>query len=1543
MTDTRKVQLASEVDSSGARKGFDAIKDAARDTAQVVGKAGQDAAKGIDGIGAGGEQAAGKLDRATKSIIGSIERTTAAMKAGERGTSGYFEVLANQRGANTDALKPYLDQLRQAEAAQRVASSGLDRMGVSAKQTAAALRGVPAQFTDIITSLQGGQAPLTVFLQQGGQLKDMFGGAGSAARALGGYVLGLVNPFTVAAAAGAGLAVAYSMGSAEAKEFQRTVILSGQVAGVTAGQLSDMAAAVRALGSGTQGRAAEVLNQMAASGLVGAGSLERFTAAALRLEQVGGPAAEETAKAFANLGKEPLAASLKLNESTNFLTASVYKQIKALEDQGRTVEAARVAQVAYADAVEQRSPQLLQTLGLVERTWLAIKSATKGAVDAALDIGRADTLQQQISAIGKQIAGFDAGVGNLRVDGDRRALIEAERRRLIDRQAYLQEQVRLEQRSADAAAQRAASVKAGVEWDKETDKYLTKQQQAAREIAKAEAVGLAAGKTRAEIEKQISAIRDKYADKATKVNANPFDTEALKSYAKGMEDLGRIALDASSKADELTKTQAKLREIQASPTWATYSRQQQEQILYAASLAQQEEDLAAATKRRGEIAKEAAKSYAQSLADLGRGGDSAEKQLQALRDEEAATLLVVDGELSLKQAIELVTIARLQEQQAAMMGNEAAVLTIQREIDARRELVSQIGGKESRDATRKWTDDLNKSLTDALLRGFESGKSFAENLRDTVVNMFKTMVLRPVVQAVVQTGTNYVTSALGLAQAANGGTAGSLGSLGSIYSAGSALYKAYGTAAAYFGGSAATAGGGIAAGGTYGTIGGTAGTYGSISGSIGTGSLGTGTASGASSAASSFAAAAPYVAAAIAAYAVSADAYSKGFTVQSVDNKFLESASPSFLTARLFNSLGIGSDKWNNIFSGASGLSRLFGRGAPQVTDSGISGSIGAGDFTGQAYRDVLEKGGWFRSDKRYTQFAALGDDINKYLDVASKSVMEQTKAFGAALGLPAEQLASVTTQVKIKIGADAEANKAAIVKALGSYTDALVATFAAQVEPLRQYGETTAQTIERVGAALTNANDILRALGQSTLAASVSGGQAAVALESAFGSADAFGQAAGSFLSAFYTDAERAAIATQQLSRQLGDLGVTTVPASREAYKALVMAQDLTTEGGRALYAALLQLSPAFASVAGVAEDLTAASAKAAQQVMATLMSDRGGLDVELLTAQGQGAQAKALARQQDLAKITAGLTATDAAAAIAAYDYNAAIKAQIDALGEAATAQQDQAALQAAIADQRTALENELLQLQGNTAELRARELAALEPANRALQERINALQDAQGAADAAGALRDAWQSVGDTIADEVKRIRGLNAAQATTLAGAQAQFAIATAKARAGDQSAAQSLPELSRTVLEMAAAGATSAQQLTLVRSQVAASLSQTADLVRAVGDSEAAAAEQRLEQLKTAGVSTTTALTATTAEVVAPTLAATTSLTDAAAADQKALLSELVALREELVGLRDESRATASYTAKISRLHTDWDGRGLLVRTEADQPLATVPA
>ena len=154
--------------------------------------------------------------------------------------------------------------------------------------------------------------------------------------------------------------------------------------------------------------------------------------------------------------------------------------------------------------------------------------------------------------------------------------------------------------------------------------------------------------------------------------------------------------------------------------------------------------------------------------------------------------------------------------------------------------------------------------------------------------------------------------------------------------------------------------------------------------------------------------------------------------------------------------------------------------------------------------------------------------------------------------------------------------------------------------------------------------------------------------------------------------------------------------------------------------------------------------------------------------------------------------------------------------------------------IASERQDLQRQLLELQGDTAAIRALDLAKLDASNRALQQEIYAIQDAQAAAAAAKTLADAWTSVGDSIMDEVKRIRGLtDVAGGNSFAVLQGQFNAASAAARAGDQDAAKSLPALSQALLSAAAEQATSRQELARVQAQTAASLEATYGVITAL--------------------------------------------------------------------------------------------------------------
>ncbi|GGE75172.1 D-alanyl-D-alanine carboxypeptidase family protein [Sphingomonas prati] len=219
------------------------------------------------------------------------------------------------------------------------------------------------------------------------------------------------------------------------------------------------------------------------------------------------------------------------------------------------------------------------------------------------------------------------------------------------------------------------------------------------------------------------------------------------------------------------------------------------------------------------------------------------------------------------------------------------------------------------------------------------------------------------------------------------------------------------------------------------------------------------------------------------------------------------------------------------------------------------------------------------------------------------------------------------------------------------------------------------------------------------------------------------------------------------------------------------------------------------------------------------------------------------------------------------------------------------DGAASAAAIVREREDLNKQLLELSGDTVAIRAAELAKIDPSNRALQEQVWAVQDAQEAAKAAEQLRDAWKGVGDGIMDEVKRIRGLNdASGGGTFASLMGQFNAANSAAQGGDMDAAKSLPQLSKSLLDAAALAATSRQELDRVQAQTAAMLEATYATIG--GDDPADTS------------STSTAAAALSAAQASASTAAT----------NDSLLSELKALREEMTAMRNDNNAGHAATA-----------------------------
>lgn len=477
MTDTvGRGVLEIDGDATGISAAMQEAKRSISDLEKQAATAGKNAGAALDAAGDGATRSARKVDASTKSIISSIQRQIAVSEAGTQGTSKYFESIAKQRGVSIDALRPYLDQLDKAKA-------GNIQLGNTAKQTANALRMVPAQFTDIAVSLGSGQSPFTVLLQQGGQLKDMFGGVGPAARALGGYVAGLVNPFTLTAAAVAALAIAYKQGSDEQEDFAKAIYSTGNFAGTSTRQLAGMAAAIDD-NVGTANLASEVLGKLVGTGAIYGDQLQDLAQSAIEWERATGKAVDETVAEFAQLAKDPVAASERLNEKYHYLTLSVYEQIKALQKQGDTQAAAELAERSYSEAMSVRAKQIEENLNWIGRGWKSVKDFAKETWDEMLGIDREDSLEERLKEAKESLDEIQKSSRNFDFWGNKKSDQVATAQRAVD---ILQGQVDAQNAAAKAQADIARKQAEGIEAEKKVsairESTLTNVEKKERELA----------------------------------------------------------------------------------------------------------------------------------------------------------------------------------------------------------------------------------------------------------------------------------------------------------------------------------------------------------------------------------------------------------------------------------------------------------------------------------------------------------------------------------------------------------------------------------------------------------------------------------------------------------------------------------------------------------------------------------------------------------------------------------------------------------------------------------------------------------------------------------------------------------------------------------------------------------------------------------------------------------------------------------------------------------------------------------------------------
>lgn len=340
------------------------------------------------------------------------------------------------------------------QAAQAIGKIG--QVGeISARQTAAAMRQLPAQFTDVATQLAGGQNPLLILLQQGGQIKDSFGGIGPAIRGIG----AAINPVTAAvgafAAAAGLLATGAYQGWKESAKLRDTLVLTGNAAGLTADRVQGLAERVSASSQQTVGSAREIALALAATGRTSAGVIESQAKAAARIADLSGESATKIAATFASQLKEPAKFAAALNESYNFLTVAQFKRIQQLEREGKATEAAVMTNELLTKRLEGQRTQLgylEQGLDLASKKWSEFWAAVKG-------VGAPETTIQRIEAIRKELADR-AQRGPL--NGTTVEAFEKGNARLRARIQLLAEEAKQERSAAEAASAAAQANRTGI-------------------------------------------------------------------------------------------------------------------------------------------------------------------------------------------------------------------------------------------------------------------------------------------------------------------------------------------------------------------------------------------------------------------------------------------------------------------------------------------------------------------------------------------------------------------------------------------------------------------------------------------------------------------------------------------------------------------------------------------------------------------------------------------------------------------------------------------------------------------------------------------------------------------------------------------------------------------------------------------------------------------------------------------------------------------------------------------------------------------------
>lgn len=381
----------------------------------------------------------------------------------------------------TDEMKTKL--LQQAAAYDAIAASAQKATKAQGGMSEWQKQGLMYQTTDFVTQVASGQNILIAAIQQGGQLKDQMGGIVPMFRMLGG-ILFTTTGAVVAMAAGFGvLAVGMYQGREEVDKLNKTILLTGNYAQMSANDFQGMARVISSSSSSSIGQVKDILSAMISSGQF---TKQTFSSVATTIEKfaelsdlTGKQAAEQLIPSLDGSASS----ALKLNNQFHFLTLEQYKHIEALNTQGKKQEAI----TETTDLLNESFNRQKRELGYLDTALQATTKFFSDFWDAVKGMGKAEAAEEKIIRLQTTINSLrEKGAPKSRFPGDvnpenfnkELARLEAEKKQLTDQ--LVAEKTRSDINIAESGKITAYSEAGGLDKERQLQKQIADADRAAR-------------------------------------------------------------------------------------------------------------------------------------------------------------------------------------------------------------------------------------------------------------------------------------------------------------------------------------------------------------------------------------------------------------------------------------------------------------------------------------------------------------------------------------------------------------------------------------------------------------------------------------------------------------------------------------------------------------------------------------------------------------------------------------------------------------------------------------------------------------------------------------------------------------------------------------------------------------------------------------------------------------------------------------------------------------------------------------------------------